>query len=87
MKYGGLKPWEALETATSMATKAYGYDKDLGTLEPGKLADLIIVDGDPLTDINNAAKVQCVIKNGTVHSLDEIAAPFTTIAKNSVCSQ
>lgn len=87
VKYGGLKPWEALETATSIATKAYGYDKDLGTLEPGKLADLIIVDGDPLSDINDAAKVQCVMKNGTLHSLDEIVAPFTTIPKNSVCSK
>ncbi len=87
VKYGGLKPWQALETATSMAARAYGYDKDLGTLEPGKLADLIIVEGDPLTNINDAANVQCVAKNGALHSLDEIAGPFTTIPRNNVCSK
>ncbi len=87
VKYGGLKPWEALETATSIAAKAYGYDKNLGTLEPGKLADLIIVRGDPLTNINDAANVQCVAKNGVLHSLDEVAGPFVQILRNTVCSK
>jgi Tol biopolymer transport system component len=88
VKYGGMKPWEALTTATSMAAKAYGYDKDLGTLEPGKLADLIIVAGDPLTSIDDVAKVQCVAVNGKLQSLGEIAAPFTkNIPANNVCSK
>ena len=87
VKYGNMKPWEALETATSMAAKAYGYDKDLGTLEPGKLADLIVVAGDPLTSIDDVIKVQCVATNGMLRSVDEIAAPFTKdVPKNSVCS-
>jgi Tol biopolymer transport system component len=72
----GLKPWQALETATWLPAKAYALDKDLGTLEPGKLADLIIVDGDPLTDISTAANVQCVMKNGVLHSVGEIIDPF-----------
>lgn len=87
VKYGGMQPWEALTTATSMAAKAYGYDKDLGTLAPGKLADLIIVGGDPLTNIDDVIKVQCVAVNGELRSVDEIAAPFTkAVPKNNVCS-
>ncbi|AFL90357.1 periplasmic component of the Tol biopolymer transport system [Terriglobus roseus DSM 18391] len=88
VKYGGMKPWEALTTATSMAAKAYGYGKDLGTLETGKLADLIIVGGDPLTAIDDVAKVQCVAVNGRLQSVDEIAAPFAKdVPKNNVCSK
>ncbi|MEK6398546.1 MAG: amidohydrolase family protein, partial [Terriglobus sp.] len=87
VKYGGMKPWEALTTATSASAKAYGYDKDLGTLQPGKLADLIIVAGDPLTNIDDLARVQCVAVNGQMRSVDEVAAPFTRdVPKNNVCS-
>ena len=84
VKYG-LAPWEALETATSGAAKAYGLQKDLGTLEPGKLADLIIVSGDPLHDIRDVTRVQCVIKNGEVHSAQQIGEPFASVPPNDVC--
>ena len=88
VKYGHLQPWQALETATSTAAKAYGYDRDLGTLEPGKLADLIIVEGNPLTNINDVIKVQCSAVNGEIRSVDDIANPFTnTVPRNSVCSR
>ncbi len=82
----GMKPWEALETATSVAAKAYGYDKDLGTLEPGKLADLIIVAGDPLTRIEDVTRVQCVAVNGDLRSVEQVAAPFAKVPPNPVCS-
>ena len=75
VKYG-LEPWQALETATILPAKAFGWTRDLGTLEKGKLADLIIVSGDPLKDIKAAANVQCVMKNGKLMSLAEIIAPF-----------
>ena len=75
VKYG-IAPWQALETATSLPAKSYGLSKDLGTLAPGKLADLIIVDGDPLKDITDVTKVQCVAKNGNLQSVAEIMAPF-----------
>jgi imidazolonepropionase-like amidohydrolase len=48
---------------------AFGYEKDLGALEPGKLADLIIVAGDPLHGINDAAKIQRVMVGGRVYSI------------------
>jgi Tol biopolymer transport system component len=75
VKYG-LAPWQALETATILPAKAYGLTKDLGTIEPGHLADLIIVSGDPLKDINDTARVQCVMKNGQLQSVATIMAPF-----------
>jgi hypothetical protein len=75
VKYGRA-PWQALETATILPAKAYGLTKDLGTLEPGHLADLIIVSGDPLKDINDAAKVECVMKNGQLQSVATVMAPF-----------
>lgn len=76
VKQGGLAPWQALETATSLPAKAYGLSKDLGTLEPGHLADLIIVDGDPLKNIDDLARVQCVAKNGKLQSVASIMEPF-----------
>jgi imidazolonepropionase-like amidohydrolase len=86
VKYGS-KPWEALETATILPAKAYGLTQDLGTLEPGKLADLIIVSGDPLQDINAAAAVQCAMKNGVLQSVANILGPFAPkdTTGNSVC--
>lgn len=77
VKYG-LKPWQALETATSMAARAWHLSDDLGTLEKGKVADLIIVSGDPLENIQDAANVQYVMKNGVLMSVKEILAPFAT---------
>ncbi|HEY9136900.1 MAG TPA: amidohydrolase family protein [Terriglobus sp.] len=84
VKYG-LEPWRALETATSLPAKAYHLDKDLGTLEPGKLADLIIVEGDPLTTISDVTRVQCVMVNGRLHSEHQVGAPFANLPENSVC--
>ena len=84
----GIAPWQALETATILPAKAFGLSKDLGTLEPGKLADLIIVKGDPLKDINAAADVQCVMENGFLRSVGEVMAPFVKSAiGNEVCSK
>ena len=76
VKYGHLEPWQALETATSLPAKAYGLSKDLGTLEPGHLADLIIVSGDPLKNIDDVTRVECVAKNGKLQSVASIMAPF-----------
>jgi Tol biopolymer transport system component len=82
----GLEPWQALETATYLPAKAYGLTKDLGTLEPGKLADLIITSGDPLKNIDDVIKVQCVMKNGFLWSVSDIAAPFARIsAGTDIC--
>jgi Amidohydrolase family len=72
----GMKPWEALQTVTLLPARALGYGKDLGSLEAGKLADIVIVDGDPLRDIKDAARVKTVIVDGRVHSIADLLAPY-----------
>jgi len=72
----GMQPWEALQTATLLPARAFGYEKDLGTVEAGKLADLILVAGDPLKDIRDAAKVRRVMVDGRLYTIPELMAPF-----------
>jgi imidazolonepropionase-like amidohydrolase len=62
----GLTPMEVIQAGTSQAATVCGHGEDLGTLEVGKIADLIVVDGNPLTDIEVMSKVVVVIKNGEV---------------------
>jgi imidazolonepropionase-like amidohydrolase len=66
----GLTPFEALQTATTVAADALGVASDLGSIEAGKLADLVFVDGNPLADIKNARKVRRVMKNGELFAMD-----------------
>lgn len=66
----GMTPYEALKTATVNPAKALGLDA--GTIEAGKLADLIIVEGDPLQNVANAHRVRRVIANGRVYELAEL---------------
>jgi imidazolonepropionase-like amidohydrolase len=61
----GLTPAEVLVAATRNGAFAIGKDVELGTLEPGKLADSIIVDGDPLSDLTALHNVRVVIHAGT----------------------
>ncbi len=63
---GGWSPVEALATATRTPAKALGF-ADLGTLEPGKLADLVILDADPTENIRNTEKIAKVMLNGRLY--------------------
>jgi imidazolonepropionase-like amidohydrolase len=60
----GLTPLEAIKTATLNGAIALGVDKKIGTIEPGKSADLLIIDGDPSKNINDIQKIQYVFRNG-----------------------
>ncbi len=63
----GFTPMEALQAATIVPARAMKRDKDLGTLEAGKIADFVVVDGDPLADIRNLRKVAVVVKDGRAY--------------------
>ena len=75
----GMTPYQALQAATVNPAKALALDA--GTIEPGKLADLVVVDGDPLADITATRKVRRVIANGRLYELNQLInlrpAPMT----------
>ncbi|WP_170303944.1 amidohydrolase family protein [Sphingosinicella humi] len=73
---GGMTPLEALQAATSVPAMALGF-KDIGTLEPGKLADLVILDADPLVDIRNSDDVSKVMLNGRLYDAATLAEEVT----------
>ncbi|MBK8057508.1 MAG: amidohydrolase family protein [Gemmatimonadetes bacterium] len=62
----GFTPAEVLEIATIKGAAQHGLDAQLGSLEVGKLADLVVLDANPLDDIGNAQKIRYVMKNGVV---------------------
>lgn len=75
MQSGGMTPFETLRAATIHGADAIGLSKDLGSLEVGKLADLQVLDKNPLTDIHNTNSVKFVMKNGRLYdgnTLDEV---------------
>jgi imidazolonepropionase-like amidohydrolase len=74
---GGMTPLEALRTATLNPARYLGLDRDLGSLEPGKLADLVIIDGDVLQDIRQSDRISHVMQNGRlfeVPSMNEVVS-------------
>jgi imidazolonepropionase-like amidohydrolase len=72
---GGMTPLEALRSATLSGAKYLGMDKDIGSLEVGKLADLIVLEKNPLADIRNTESVKYVMVNGRIYdaaTMDEL---------------
>jgi imidazolonepropionase-like amidohydrolase len=68
----GIQPLEALRIATQEAAAAIGADRDLGTLQVGKLADIVLLDANPLEDIKNTQAIWRVIKGGFVFDPNEL---------------
>lgn len=60
----GLTPLEALRTATLNPAQYFGKTNEFGTVAPGMVADLVLIDGDPLADIRNARRISAVVANG-----------------------
>ena len=63
----GFTPMEAIQSATLAAARAMGMEKDSGTIEPGKRADVIVVDGNPLENISDIRKVSTVFAGGRMY--------------------
>jgi Tol biopolymer transport system component len=69
---GGMSNHDALKVGTIVGAEAIGFGKDLGSLEKGKLADLIVLDRNPLDDIRNTNSVRMVMKNGELYDAETL---------------
>jgi len=72
---GGMTPLQAIRCATLYGAEYIGLDKDLGSLEPGKLADLIVLEKNPLDNIRNSESIRYVMLNGRLYdaaTMDQI---------------
>jgi Tol biopolymer transport system component/imidazolonepropionase-like amidohydrolase len=67
LQSGDMTPMEALRIATLYGAESIGYGADLGSLEPGKMADLIVLNSNPLENIRNSADIRYVMKNGELY--------------------
>ena len=69
---GGMTPMEVLHAATLGSSKTIGRDHQFGSLEPGKFADLLFLDQNPLTDIHNTLSISSVMKNGRLYDANTL---------------
>ena len=69
MEQGGFSPWEALRGGTIDAAWHFGMDADIGSIEPGKLADLVVIDGNPLEDLRRSEFVDYTMINGRLYDV------------------
>jgi cytosine/adenosine deaminase-related metal-dependent hydrolase len=74
MQSAGMTPMQVLVASTRGGATAMGLEKEIGTVEKGKSADLVVVGGDPTKDVANFRKVRYVVRGGVVRSIEELIA-------------
>ena len=78
---GGMENSDALRVATLLGARSLGLDGDLGSLKAGKLADLVILDANPLDDLRNTNTVRYVFKNGRMYEAETLDAVWPDMRK------
>ena len=68
----GLTPFEVLRSATSVSAEAMGAGVDIGSIQPGRLADLVVIDGNPLANVRDLRRVKHVMKDGKIYEPDTL---------------
>jgi len=87
MVEAGLSPLEAISAATKNGAEILGESDKLGTVERGKFADILIVEGNPLENIQETQKIFMVIKNGEILDRDKLAQEINPPQKASLSTQ
>jgi len=67
-----LSNHDALRVATIYGAEAIGFDSQIGTVEAGKLADILVLDADPLEDLRNTTQIRYVMRNGRLYEADTL---------------
>jgi len=75
---GGMTPHEVLRVATIEGARGLRLEAELGSLEAGKMADLVVLDRDPLVDIRNATAIAYVMKGGVLYEGETLARVWPT---------
>ncbi len=84
MARAGVRAIDALRSATIEPARALGKENTLGSIAPGKLADLVLLDADPLADIANTRRIHAVVANGRLFdraALDRLLSEATERAR------
>jgi imidazolonepropionase-like amidohydrolase len=72
MQQAGMTAADVFASATVVAARAMGIDREAGSVAPGKRADLLVLDADPTADIANARRVRLVVRNGALYGKAEL---------------
>ncbi|MFF5446351.1 amidohydrolase family protein [Streptomyces sp. NPDC012888] len=82
----GLTPAEALATATRIPARVFGVGDRLGTVEPGRIADLTVVDGDPFADFADLIRVRAAVRGGVLHDRASLLAGFRDAGRTAAAA-